>query len=291
MRRQRFWGLFLLPGGVWLLVFFLLPMAVVFGVSIGTVDELGRPLEVFGVPPIVGAHWENWERVLDDDTILRPILRSFFYAGSSTLLSLAIAYPVAYTIARYGGRWKVLLLLLVILPFWVNYLVRTYAWLVLLGDDGFVNGALDVAGLGPYQLTNRGFAVVMGLTYSFLPFMLLPIYAAIERIDPRLIEAGKDLYGTPAATFRHVTLPLTHQGILAGCVLNFLPGFGDFITADLLGGPGVFMIGNVIQLQFLGEGEWPYGAVLTFMLIPLLMVVMVWYLRSSARAARQVGRA
>jgi spermidine/putrescine transport system permease protein len=170
-----------------------------------------------------------------------------------------------------------------VLPFFVNYLVRTYAWVALLGDDGVLNGALSTE----IRFLNTPWAVIGGLVYGYLAFMILPIYAALDRMDPSLIEAGKDLYGGRWQTFRHVTFPHTIQGVLAGGVLVFLPAVGDFVSAQLLGGPDEYMVGNLIQQQFFAAENWPFGAALTTLMMAFLLIFMVLYLRWSARASEQ----
>ena len=216
-----------------------------------------------------------------------PVLvRSVGFALATVALCLLIGYPVAYYIAIFGGRWKNVLLALVVLPFFVNYLVRTYAWIAMLGDDGLVNGLLDT----DLRFLNTPYAVIGGLVYGFLAFMILPIYASLDRMDTALIEAGKDLYGGPWQTFRHVTLPHTNQGVLAGSVLVFLPAVGDFVAASLLGGPDEIMVGNLIQQQFQASDNWPFGAALTVVMMAFLLICMLLYLRAAAREAREAGR-
>ncbi len=269
----------LAPGALWLLLLFVAPFGVVILVSLGTVDIVGKP--VFGWYP------ENYQLVFDP-LFVPVILRSVGFAVSATLLCMLIGYPVAYMIARYGGRYRNLLIVLIILPWFADYLVRIYAWFVILGDEGVVNGILHAAGFRgspPIVFVNTPFAVIGGLVYDFLPFMILPIYAALERMDPSLIEAGKDLYGTPLQTFLHVTWPATIQGVVAGAVLVGLPAVGDFATAQILGGPSTYMIGNLINDQFTGGGSWPFGAALTIVLMGLLSLLMVFYLRSASRPA------
>jgi spermidine/putrescine transport system permease protein len=276
---NRLWRLLLLPGGLWLIVLFLAPFGLVVAVSLATTDFVGRI--VFGWNP------QNYLSIIDP--IYVPVLvRSAAYAIVTTILCLVIGYPVAYMIARFGGRFRNLLVVLIILPWFADYLVRIYAWYVLLGDEGVVNGLLRLAGMHgnpPVILLNTSFAVVGGLVYDYLPFMILPIYAALERMDPALIEAGKDLYGSPAQTFLHVTWPATIQGVIAGAVLVGLPSVGDFATASILGGPNTFMIGNLIQEQFTGAGDWPTGAVLTIAFMGLLSLTMIFYLRSASQPA------
>jgi spermidine/putrescine transport system permease protein len=276
---NRLWRLFLAPGGLWLVLLFVAPFGIVIAVSLGTTDFLGRV--------IYGFHPQNYQSIVDP--IYFPVLRrSLMYAVTTTVLCLVIGYPVAYMIARFGGRFRNLLVVLIILPWFADYLVRIYAWFVILGDEGVVNGVLRAVGMHgnpPVIFLNTSFSVVGGLVYDYLPFMILPIYASLERMDPALIEAGKDLYGTPLRTFLHVTWPATIQGVIAGAVLVGLPSVGDFATASILGGANTFMIGNVIQDQFAAAGDWPTGAVLTIALMALLSILMIFYLRSASRPA------
>ena len=258
---------------------FVAPFGLVIAISVGTTDFLDRP--------IFGWHPENYLQVLDP-LFVPVIVRSAFYAVATTTLCLLVGYPVAYMVARYGGRFKNLLIVLIILPWFADYLVRIYAWFVILGDEGLVNGllhSLGVHGSPPIIFLNTPQAVVGGLVYDYLPFMILPIYAALERMDPSLVEAGKDLYGTPIQTFLNVTWPATIQGVIAGAVLVGLPSVSDFATASILGGANTFMIGNVIQDQFTGAGFWTVGAAMTIMLMALLSLVMIFYLRSASRPA------
>jgi spermidine/putrescine transport system permease protein len=268
----RFAARFLAPGGLWLLLFFAAPVALVLAVSFGTTDELGGA--------IYGWYPENYSRVFDP-LFVPVLLRSVGYALATVVLCLLLGYPVAYYIARFGGRHKHVLIALVVLPFFVNYLIRTYAWVAILSDEGLVNGLLDE----PIRFLNTPWAVIGGLVYGYLAFMILPLYAALDRLDPALIDAGKDLYGSEWQTFRHVTWPMTFQGVLAGSVLVFLPAVGDFVSAQLLGGPGTYMVGNLIQQQFFGAEDWPFGAALTTVMMLFLLGFMVFYLRSAAREA------
>jgi spermidine/putrescine transport system permease protein len=266
----RFAAGFLVPGGLWLVLLFAIPLGIVLAISFGTTDDLGNT--------IYGWYPENYEQVFDP--IFLPVLaRSVGFALATVALCLLIGYPVAYYIAIFGGRWKHVLVAMVVLPFFVNYLVRTYAWIAMLGDEGVVNGVLGA----DVKFINTPWAVIGGLVYGYLVFMILPLYAALDRMDPALIEAGKDLYGSPWQTFRNVTLPHTFQGVLAGTVLVFLPAVGDFVAAQLLGGPDSYMVGNLIQQQFFAAENWPFGAALTTVLMAFLFVWMVLYLRSAAR--------
>jgi spermidine/putrescine transport system permease protein len=268
----RFAARALLPGGLWLLLFFAAPLALVLAISFGTTDDLGGA--VYGWYP------ENYSRVFDP-LFVPVLLRSVGFALATVVLCLLFGYPVAYYIARFGGRHKNLLIALVVLPFFVNYLVRTYAWVAILSDEGLLNGLLGEN----IRFLNTPWAVIGGLVYGYLAFMILPVYAALDRMDPALIEAGKDLYGSEVQTFIHVTWPTTFQGVLAGCVLVFLPAVGDFVSAQLLGGSGTFMVGNLIQNQFYGAEDWPFGAALTTVMMLFLLGFMVFYLRSAARAS------
>ncbi len=274
MNENRFATAFLVPGGLWLLLLFVVPVVLVLALSFGYTDDLGEA--------IYSTRLDNYERLVDPDYL--PVLfRSVGFALAAVVLCLLIGYPVAYYIAVFGGRWKNVLIALVILPFFVNYLIRTYAWIAILGDDGLVNGVFDSS----IRFINTPWAVIGGLVYGFLAFMILPIYAALDRMDPALIEAGKDLYGGPWETFRHVTLPHTIQGVLAGSVLVFLPAVGDFVAASLLGGPEDVMIGNLIQQQFQASDNWPFGAALTIAMMLFLLIWMSLYLRAAARETRE----
>ncbi len=270
MSQGRFAAGFLVPGGLWLVLLFAIPLGIVLAISFGTTDDLGNT--------IYGWYPENYEQVFDP-VFLPVLLRSVGFALATVALCLLIGYPVAYYIAIFGGRWKHVLVAMVVLPFFVNYLVRTYAWIAMLGDEGVVNGVIG----GDIKFINTPWAVIGGLVYGYLVFMILPLYAALDRMDPALIEAGKDLYGGPWQTFRNVTLPHTFQGVLAGTVLVFLPAVGDFVAAQLLGGPDSYMVGNLIQQQFFAAENWPFGAALTTVMMAFLFVWMVLYLRSAAR--------
>jgi spermidine/putrescine transport system permease protein len=274
VNENRFATAFLVPGGLWLLLLFVVPVVLVLALSFGYTDDLGEA--------IYDTRLDNYERLVDPDYI-PVLLRSVGFALAAVVLCLLIGYPVAYYIAVFGGRWKNVLIALVVLPFFVNYLIRTYAWIAMLGDDGLVNGVLDTS----VRFINTPYAVVGGLVYGFLAFMILPIYAALDRMDPALIEAGKDLYGGPWETFRHVTWPHTVQGVLAGSVLVFLPAVGDFVAASLLGGPEEVMVGNLIQQQFQASDNWPFGAALTIAMMAFLLIWMSLYLRAAAREAKE----
>lgn len=261
--------LLLLPGLAWLIAFFAVPLYYQAKLSL----ETGS---------IFRGYSFTWHVATYTDAISTyhsQLLRSFWYAGLSTLLALLIGYPLAYAIAFRGGRWRNALLLAVILPFFVTYLVRTLAWETILDDASPIVGLLQTLHLIPSNgrvLATTG-SVVAGITYNFLPFMILPLYASLERIDKRLLEAGADLYGNRRAVFRRVTLPLSMPGVVAGVLLTFIPAAGDFVNATLLGSPRQFMIGNVIQSRYLEVTDYPTAAALSFMLmVIILLMVGVW---------------
>jgi spermidine/putrescine transport system permease protein len=279
---NRFAHLLLAPAGVWLVLLFAAPLFIVLAVSLGETDPVYQA--------VYGWHPQNFADVFDP--LFAPVLlRSVGYALATVVICLLIGYPIAYYIARFGGRWKTVLIAIVVLPFLVNYLIRTYAWVAILSDEGLVNGILTDTGVSDngVRMVNTGWAVVGGLVYGYLALMILPLYAALDRMDPALIEAGKDLYGNRWQTFRHVTWPAAFQGVAAGCVLVFLPAVGDFISAQLLGGPDTYMVGNLIQQQFLEAQNWPFGAALTIVMMSFLLIWMLVYLRSAARASQEAG--
>jgi spermidine/putrescine transport system permease protein len=214
-------------------------------------------------------------------------IRSFIYAGTATLLALAVGYPLAYCIAFKSGRWKSVLLVLVIAPFFTSFLLRTLAWQTILSSEGTVYHFLSWTHIITLlqktnlivgdQLLNTPFAVIMGLTYNFLPFMVLPLFASLDRIDPRLLEAGADLYGKPFTAFRKVTWPLSLPGVVAGTLLTFIPAAGDYINSKLLGNPNTTMIGQVIDGQFLRVRDYPTAAALSFVLMATILVLVSVY--------------
>ena len=266
-------GAYLLPGLAWLVVFFAIPLGMIFVVSLGTRDQFGGViLDRLGL--------QNYQRALEPD-FLPTVVNSLRYATLTTIFSIAIAYPIAYWISRHGGRRKVLLLILVMLPFWTSWVIRTYAWMTILRDNGVVNGILQALGITdqPIAFLNTDFAVVLGMTYGTLPFAILPLYVSIDRLDPSLVAAARDLYASGRAAFWHVTLPLTMPGIIAAALLTFIPAIGDFVTPDLLGGAQTITIAKVIQNLFLSSKDWPFGAALGFLLIVATIVGVVGTLR------------
>jgi spermidine/putrescine transport system permease protein len=261
--------LLLAPGLAWLLLFFAVPLYYMARQSL----EEGTIFTGFEF----AWNFQSYTDALSNYD--EQLVRSFFYAGTATLIAFAVGFPLAYAIAFRGGRWKNALLLLVIVPFFVTYLIRTLSWQTILEDNGLVVNVLQGVGLlaEDGRLLATTAAVIAGITYNFLPFMILPVYASLERIDPRMLEAGYDLYGTRRAVFTRVTLPLAAPGVVAGALLTFIPAVGDFINAELLGTPRQSMIGNVIQSRFLELTDYPTAAALSFILMALvLVVVLIW---------------
>jgi spermidine/putrescine transport system permease protein len=274
--RRRVIPYFLLgPGTAWLLIFFVVPLYYMGKLSLesGFVGSLE-----------FNWHWDNYKEALSEyDT---QFIRSFIYAGAATLLSLIIAYPLAYAIAFKAGRWRNLMLFAVVAPFFTTYLIRTIAWETILSDESPVTEFLHAIGLVPSgHILATSAAVIAGLTYNFLPFMILPIYASLERIDVRLIEASKDLYASAAQSFWRVTLPLSAPGVVAGTLLTFIPAAGDYVNAQFLGGAGNRMIGNVIQSLYLSQADYPSAAALSFVLMALIMIAVVIYIRFAGSEA------
>ncbi len=263
--------LLLAPGILWLLIFFVVPSIQMFltSVSTGSVDS------GFRLTFSSKAYETAFTR------FPRQLTNSLVYGGLATILTFLIGFPVAYTIAFRGGRYKSLLLFLVIAPFFTSFLIRTISWKILLNDAGPVIGPLKEAGLvsEDFGLLYTPLAVVAGITYNFLPFMVLPLYVALEKIDPRLIEAAKDLYASNLGAFRRVTFPLALPGVFAGSILTFIPALGDWVNAELLGNTQTKMIGNVIQDRFIGQGDYPVAAALSFILMAGILVAVSLYAR------------
>ncbi|HSE10157.1 MAG TPA: ABC transporter permease [Nocardioidaceae bacterium] len=272
--KKRGWTgyLLMLPGGLWLLVFFIIPLITLISTS------LYDPSGSISTGYAMTFHWRNYVDAIEG---YGPQLwRSFIYAGSATVAAMLLGFPLAYAIAFKSGRWKNLMLILVIAPFFTSFLVRTLSWQLLLADNGWavdVLRALNILGPDGHLLATP-FAVVTGLTYNFLPFMVLPLYASLEKIDPRLIEAGSDLYAAPFTTFRKVTLPLAMPGLVAGTLLTFIPAAGDYINSELLGTPTTRMIGNEIQDLF-AAGSYPIAAALSVTLMVAIVTLVAIYVR------------
>ncbi len=268
--------LLLLPAAAWLLVFLLLPVACLLALSLATRGPYGTVVWSFT--------WANFGRALNP-MYLPVLLRTAAYAGSATGLCLALGFPLAYYLSFYAGKRRETLLVMLMIPFWTSCLVAIYSWMIILGRHGLLNDLLGRLGLiqAPLPLLNNGFSVVLGLVYFYIPFMVLPLYGSLEKIPRAYLEAAYDLGASPAEAFLKVTLPLSLPGVFAGCLLTFVPCMGDFLTAEFLGGPRNFLIGNLIQNQFLMSQDWPFGAALTALLVLSLISGLYFYQRLEAR--------
>ena len=276
MGGRRGWVPYVLlaPGTAWLLIFFAIPMGYMLIVSLqegslGTGYQLTWNFAIY--PEVIGEYWDLFAR-------------SIGYALATTLITFLIGYPMAYTIAFRGGRFKNVLLLIVVLPFFVSFVIRTLNWRMILSDNGMVFGTLkDIGVLDPaFHFLATPASVIFGLTYNFLPFMILPLYVALEKIDRRLIEAATDLYATRLQAFLRITFVLSLPGVVAGSLLTFIPAVGDFINAEVIGAgnPDSIMIGNVIQFKFLNVNDYPAAAALAFVLVVGVMVLVSVYTRA-----------
>jgi spermidine/putrescine transport system permease protein len=270
MNRLRAW--FLAPSWTVMLTLFLFPMLIILAYSLltrGTYGGISLPWSV-----------ESYQRFADP-IYLGILWRSFWIAGASTVISLLLGFPLALFISR-AGKWKNLYLSLVILPFWTSFLVRTYAWMFLLRDTGLVNSTLQKLGIihDPLPLLYNDFAVILGLVYGYLPFMVLPLFGTLEKLDRNLLEAAADLGARPWATLLRVVLPLSAPGIRAGVILVFIPCLGAYLTPDLLGGGKSVMIGNLIQNQFTTARDWPFGSAISLALMAVVMALLLAFVRS-----------
>lgn len=275
--RERLVGL-LAPGMLWLIAFFFLPLVVIIVYSF-----LGRS-------PTGGIEWtftlNNYRTLVTDTLYLSIFARSFGLALITTIICLLIGYPLALFVARQQGIWRTVLIFAIMIPFWTNFLVRIYAWRFLLNNTGLINTLLDAVGLPTLSLINTPTAVLIGLVYGELPFMVLPIYAALERFDWTLLEAAQDLYANRWRTIWHVMLPLTMPGIAAGSVLVFVPTVGQFVVPELLGGSKVAMLGNVLERQFKAAQNAPLGSAIAIAFMALLTLLIVVYFRTTSEETR-----
>jgi spermidine/putrescine transport system permease protein len=271
-RRSRTGYFLLLPGLTWLGIFFAVPLITLFTTSVqakvpGTSGQYVPAFQLSNYAVAMGEYWPQF-------------LRSFLYAGTATVLALIIAYPLAYFIALKAGRWRALMLVLVIAPSFASFLLRTYAWRTILADEGPITAFFNFLGVLPQdRILSTGLAVVAGLTYNFLPFMILPLYAALERMDPRLVEAAGDLYASPWRTFWKVTWPLSLPGVVAGTLLTFIPAAGDYINAQLLGSTQNRMIGTAIQVNFIEFRDYPTASALSVVLMATILILVFTYIR------------
>jgi putrescine transport system permease protein len=287
MAPRRIWSFLALPGVAWLGVFFLVAFYAVIAVGLGNVTELYQPVPHWN--PLdwnVGYLFQAVEDVLPGGRTWDVFIRTLFYVVVAVGISLAIGYPVAYYVSRYAGRWRGLLLVLLVLPFWISYLMRMFAWTNLLANGGYAADVLHALSLdrlligGGDWLGGQPIAVIMGLVYGYVPYLIIPLYASLDRIDQRLIEAARDLGAPPREAFVRIVLPLSKAGTLGGIVLIALPMFGDYYTPDLMSGsPKTAMLGNAINGYVQGGPDKSLGAALTILLSAFLFIFMLYYLR------------
>jgi spermidine/putrescine transport system permease protein len=261
-----------LPGGIWLAVFFIAPLFVMLSLSVQTGNLVDGFRQTF--------HFANYSHVIS--AYHHQLLRSIFYGGAATIISVILSYPMAYWIAFYGGRSKSTYLFLILLPFFVTFVLRTVAWQFLLGDQGLVLSWLRDSGLvgSDFHVLATGPAVIGGLVYNYMPFTLLPIYVALERVDVSLLEAAGDLYATRRQAFLRVVFPLTVPGIFAGVLLTFVPAVSDYVNASILGGTGQTMIGNIIQTLYLTNSDYPAASALSILLMGVLLIGIFLYAKA-----------
>jgi spermidine/putrescine transport system permease protein len=265
MPGRRYYSWFVVPGDAVLLTLFVAPLVVLVAMSFGGTNVVGQPE--------FGTTLSNYQQVFQP--YLVPVfLQTIWYAALTTAICLVLGYPLAYLATRFAGRFGRLVLAAIILTWLVDYLVRIYAWTALMDDNGLINTFLGDLGIGPIKMIPTTGAVIVGLVYGYFPLMVLPIYASLSELDPALIAAGKDLYGSPRQTFWHVTVPATLPGILGGVALCFLPALGDFATAQFLGGPSQAMLGNLISGQLADGGSETFGAALTMVLLGILLIAI-----------------
>jgi len=273
-RRTAAYGM-LTPGGLYLILFFVIPLIIIVQTSLSSSD-----LFVGGGRLEFDWNWSNYSTAITD--YWQFYVRSIMYAGIATLLCIGLAYPMAYWIAFYGGKWKATLFMLILVPFFVSFVIRTVQWNFILGTNGLLFGPLKNAGLIPedFHVLKTPVAVVAGITYNFMPFAALPLYVALERIDRRLVEAAKDLYSSPSMAFRKVVLPLSFPGIFAAVILTFVPATGDYVNSAVLGGTGTTMIGQIIQDFFLVRHNYSVAAAMSVVLMLGMLVLAIVYARA-----------
>jgi putrescine transport system permease protein len=264
----------------WLVVFFLLPFALVLAIALGTNAPDSAP------PVELGLSLQNFALLFTDDLYVAAWLSSLRIAATATVIALLLGYPMAYAIARAAPQRRPLLLMLVILPFWTSFLIRVYAWMGLLAENGILNQFLRWSGLAsdPGTILGTEWAVQLGIVYAYLPFMVLPLYASLEKLDTSLLEAAADLGAKPFAAFLTVTLPLSLPGIVAGCLLVFIPAVGEFVIPDLLGGTDTLMIGKVLWDEFFTNSDWPLASAVAICLLVLLVGPIVLFQRQQAKS-------
>jgi putrescine transport system permease protein len=293
---MRRWLLISVPF-LWLLVFFLIPFFIVFKISLSDIATAIPPYTpTFDFTTGIGEFFsqldfENYRFIFNDSLYVNAYLSSLWIAGISTIFTLLIAYPIAYGMARAPKEWQATLVMLVILPFWTSFLIRVYAWIGILKKEGLLN--LFLMNLGvisePLTIMNTPLAVYIGIIYSYLPFMILPLYASLEKINPALLEAAADLGSPPWKAFWQVTFPLSLPGVLAGCFLVFIPATGEFVIPDLLGGSDTLMIGKTLWAEFFGNRDWPVSSAVAVVLLLVLVVPIVMFQRNQEKV-REAAR-
>lgn len=285
---------------LWFGLFFLVPFLIVLKLSFAEV-VLARPpytalVEWIDAAGRIAPHFRinlgNYALLASDDLYIRSLVNSLRIALISTLIALAVGYPIAYAMARAPECWRAVLLTLVILPFWTSFLIRVYAWIGILKNEGLLNAALLKLGLiaKPLVILNTDWAVYIGIVYSYLPFMVLPLYATLEKQDPVLLEAAADLGAPPWKSFWTITVPLSLPGIVAGSLLVFIPAVGEFVIPDILGGSGTLMIGKTLWAEFFNNRDWPLASAIAMVLLVVLVVPIVWFQRQQARSAGVAAR-
>jgi spermidine/putrescine transport system permease protein len=264
-----------LPGWVYLVIFFAIPLAIVVVFSFASRSATGQTL-------LQDWNLDSYQR-LASSLVVEVVFRSLWLAVATTIICLLLGYPFAYYIATRGVTMRNVLLVLVLIPFWSNFLVRTYAWRVLLGSEGPLSQLTQLLGLGETRVLFTTTAVLVGLVYGYLPFMVLPLYAAIERIDWSLVEAGRDLYASGWHAFRRITWPLSRPGVIAGSVLVFIPTLGAYVTPEILGGARTTLLGSFVVSQFLAARNWPFGSALSVAILAVMLGATMVYFRTGGR--------
>jgi putrescine transport system permease protein len=275
---------------VWLSLFFLLPFVIVIAMSFATRTPTAPPFSFGGDHPVMNTN--HYARLFSDDLYIRAYLNSIGNATLATLMCLLIGYPMALGLTRVSRSWRNVLLMLVILPFWTSFLLRVYAWIGILKNNGLINNTLMALGVidQPIQMLQTDFAVYVGIVYSYLPFMILPLYANLEKMDLTLLEAAADLGSRPWESFLKVTLPLSVPGIIAGCLLVFIPAVGEFVIPALLGDPGTLMIGKVLWTEFFNNRDWPVASAVAIALLLFLVIPIMYFQRAQDAEAGGVHR-
>jgi putrescine transport system permease protein len=275
---------------LWLLLFFLVPFLIVLKISVSEMQLAMppyQPLVTWVSDGVVALRvsFQNYAFLLNDTLYLKSYGNSLLTAAVSTVVCLLIGYPMAYGIARSSPAWRNLLLLLVMLPFWTSFLLRVYAWIGILKNNGVINNVLMALGVidEPIVMLQTNFAMYIGIVYSYLPFMVLPLYTALEKLDQSLLEAAADLGCRPVKAFFRITVPLTKSGIIAGCMLVFIPAVGEFVIPALLGGPDALMIGRVLWEEFFNNRDWPVASAVAIAMLLLLVVPIMIYQRSQGQ--------